>query len=414
MRSTARGGRRGAHRVQARPRRSRPSRLRTSTAPLLLLFVAAVAGVAVVASPLRSWAGFDAAAAVVGAAIRTATGPGLAALSAAQPATSSDDATAAGAIAQSPGTDAGARQLDPSGRMDLDQRPPLGGPPPTFPSLAGDRRAGLAYGSVDPSDSAGTSEDPDIAGSMDISIPSLVAGLHPPDSVAVPSAEPEDLTGYVWPLRGARITTWFTDTDDGFVVMRGKRIHDGLDIATFCGQRVIAAHSGTVLYAGRAFGPYIGFDGSLDAFYKHLRAGGDWKSLPLVVVIDDGNGYRSVYVHLSGYSVRPGDVVKAGDTVGKEGATGHATGCHLHYTLIRMDGPLVPVARELVRKWQYPTFVRERIDPIRVLSFKLRGAARRVPGVNPPKIPYRYVAPTRHAPPIDGDGHPQPLGQSPV
>ena len=243
----------------------------------------------------------------------------------------------------------------------------------------------LARGSVDPADP--------VPG-VDLDLVELAEVPQPAISVPQPpSVEPEQLTGYVWPLRGARIHGWFAASDDGFIVLRGQRVHDGLDLATFCGHRVVAAHAGTVLYAGRAFHPYLGFDGPVDALYDHLRAGRDWMSLPRVVVIDDGNGYRSAYVHLGSHSVKPGDVVKAGDPIGKEGATGRASGCHLHYMLVRMDGPLVPVAGELVRKWDYPARVRERIDPMRVLSFKRNGAARKVPGVDPPKVPFRYVPP---------------------
>ena len=53
-----------------------------------------------------------------------------------------------------------------------------------------------------------------------------------------------------------------------------------------------------------------------------------------MVVIDDGNGYRSVYAHFGKVKVqRRRQVVHAGQLLGFEGATGHATGCHLHYGL---------------------------------------------------------------------------------
>lgn len=263
------------------------------------------------------------------------------------------------------------------------------------------RSAGSAPAAIDSADPAAP-EDP--ADTMGASISPAPIG---PDTVQrtpapkIPSLEPEQLTGYVWPLRGARITGWFEYDAGGFVTIGAKRVHDGLDLATFCGHRVVAAHGGTVLYAGRRFDEWIAFDGPLDRFYERVRADGDWLRLPRVVVIDDGNGYRSVYAHLGSQSVKAGEIVKAGDPIGKEGATGRASGCHLHYELIRMDGPWMPVAPELVRKWRYPASVRERVDPMRVLSFKLRGHARRIPGLDPPTSPLRYEPPTPRRTPRD-------------
>ncbi len=183
------------------------------------------------------------------------------------------------------------------------------------------------------------------------------------------------------------MTTWFAPTDRGFVVIDGKRTHDGIDLASFCGHAVRAAHAGRVLYAGRRFLPYIGFAGSVHHYYRRV----DRKKLseymfPIVVVVDDGNGYRSLYVHLQESFVKAGDRVKAGQSIGKEGATGRASGCHLHYTLIRMDGRLIPVAPELVQKNRYPRYIRERVDPLLALSWKLPGRPRVVPGLPPPKI----------------------------
>jgi murein DD-endopeptidase MepM/ murein hydrolase activator NlpD len=201
--------------------------------------------------------------------------------------------------------------------------------------------------------------------------------------------EPEQLTGYHWPLRYATITTWFAPTSGGFVVIGGRRIHDGLDLATSCGDTVRAAHDGTVLHAGREFDRYIGYSVPPEGFLKSLKSGTGLGILPIVVVVDDGNGYRSAYVHLSSTRVRQGQRIRAGQPIGIEGATGHATGCHLHYELIRMDGSFQAVAPELVKAARYPPFVRERVDPLRVFSFLERGAPRQIPGIPPPLPPIR-------------------------
>jgi murein DD-endopeptidase MepM/ murein hydrolase activator NlpD len=182
------------------------------------------------------------------------------------------------------------------------------------------------------------------------------------------SEPPEKLTGYVWPLRGARFTSGFGPRDDGGIIINNERYHDGIDLASWCGDKVRAAHSGTVLYVGRKFDEHVGYSGPMDAFYARMeQIGGLVRWLPIVVVIDDGNGYRSVYAHLSKATVEAGDAVAAGDVIGLEGATGRATGCHLHYSLIRMDGAWLSVEPSFVRKLRYPPFVRERVDPLLVL-----------------------------------------------
>ncbi len=228
--------------------------------------------------------------------------------------------------------------------------------------------------------------DPTARASSRPSPTARAVGDTAPSSSAVPrSLPPEALTGYVWPVRGARITTWFEHTRGGFVVLDVGRVHDGIDLATFCGDWVLAAHDGTVLYAGRKFDRYIGYNGPLDAFYAEMeRRKLKSNALPIVVVIDDGNGYRSLYVHLREALVTAGDTVKAGQRIGREGATGHATGCHLHYSLIRMDGPYQAVAPELVEAWHYPRLLRERVDPMRVLSLEQDGAGTIVWGGEPP------------------------------
>lgn len=200
------------------------------------------------------------------------------------------------------------------------------------------------------------------------------------------SAAPEQLTGYRWPLYQARMTSFFAPRDTGFLVVDGQRIHQGLDITTFCGDEVLAAHGGTVVAAGRRFAYQIGFIEPPEAFYRKIDRTGTIGSLPIVVVIDDGNGYRSMYVHLSQASVKQGDVVRTGDLVGLEGMTGNATGCHLHYELVRMDGPWMRVAAARVKVDLYPAWQRERIDPLRVLSLKDKRAARFVPGIEPPRV----------------------------
>ena len=213
-------------------------------------------------------------------------------------------------------------------------------------------------------------------------LPSSSDAPETPDPAATPvnplakqppptSVDPSELTGYVWPVRNARLTSHFgprAPAEGGFVIIDGRAYHDGTDLATNCGDDVRAAHDGIVLYAGRNFDPYLGYWGDAEAIYDRLERIGRTNTQPIVVVIDDGNGYRSVYVHLQRADVEAGDVVEADDIIGREGMTGFTTGCHLHYTLIRMDGEWQQVVPRLY-EFGYPEYVRERINPIHVIPW---------------------------------------------
>jgi murein DD-endopeptidase MepM/ murein hydrolase activator NlpD len=230
--------------------------------------------------------------------------------------------------------------------------------------------------------------------------PSPTIGPRPTDGLPHKSGhprsvEPTELTGYVWPLRNALISSRMAPRDfGGFVIVDGKEIHDGLDLNTHCGDKVRAAHDGTVLYAGRDFDVFLGYRGDAQQIYDRLEDQGRVNTLPIVIVIDDGNGYRSIYVHLNRADVEAGAVVRAGDIIGLEGATGYATGCHLHYGLIRMDAGWQQVVPRLSR-FGYPPLVRERIDPLDVLPWGDQYAPQRLQDrANATPTPSAVPAPT--------------------
>ena len=150
--------------------------------------------------------------------------------------------------------------------------------------------------------------------------------------------------------------------------MDGEPFHDGIDLATFCRDWIRAAHGGVVLAAGRHYDEFMGWLGDLTPYTDRLNAKGLWPSLPIVVVIDDGNGYRSIYAHLRRTIVRPGDVVEAGDILGSEGATGRASGCHLHYGLFSPDEVATfGLEPDAVAHMLLPSQMIARMDPLRVL-----------------------------------------------
>jgi murein DD-endopeptidase MepM/ murein hydrolase activator NlpD len=176
------------------------------------------------------------------------------------------------------------------------------------------------------------------------------------------------LDGYVWPLRAGRVTLPFKAIPGGTRINAGKRFHDGLDMASFCGDRVGAAHAGVVLAAGRRFDDHIGWIGDLRPYYRVLDKRHMWNDLPIVVVIDDGNGYRSIYAHFRKVTVKRGQHVEAGQLIGYEGATGHASGCHVHYGLFSpYETKTFGVRADILKRLKLPKTEIARIDPLLVL-----------------------------------------------
>jgi murein DD-endopeptidase MepM/ murein hydrolase activator NlpD len=102
---------------------------------------------------------------------------------------------------------------------------------------------------------------------------------------------------------------------DGFGP-RAAGFHTGIDFPAPTGTPVAAAGAGCVTFAG-------------------------WNDgYGLLVVLSHGSGETSWYAHLSRIAVRPGACVTAGALVGSVGATGHATGPHLHFE-VRVRGAAI-------------------------------------------------------------------------
>ena len=117
------------------------------------------------------------------------------------------------------------------------------------------------------------------------------------------------------PLRGSyRLTSGFGYQKDPFT--GGKQHHNGLDLAAPLGTPVRSTMSGRVVTTGwsNIYGNYI--------------------------IINHGNGYQSLYGHLSKIQVQKGQAVNQGSQIGLVGSTGYSTGPHLHFTVYR-NGKLI-------------------------------------------------------------------------
>jgi murein DD-endopeptidase MepM/ murein hydrolase activator NlpD len=84
-------------------------------------------------------------------------------------------------------------------------------------------------------------------------------------------------------------------------------IHKGLDMKGEEGEEIKASNTGRVVLADELF-----FGGN-------------------TIILDHGQGIFTIYMHMSGFIVSPGDLVSKNDTIGFVGSTGRSTGPHLHF-----------------------------------------------------------------------------------
>ena len=130
---------------------------------------------------------------------------------------------------------------------------------------------------------------------------------------AVPAYARQDLSsrykGYwKWPVKGQISSTYGP---------RGAEFHHGLDIAADVGEKIYPLHAGTVK-----------FSGWLNNIYGRA------------VIIDHGDGIKTVYAHNSKNLVKQGARVKTSDPIAEIGSTGRSTGPHLHLE-VHVDGKTI-------------------------------------------------------------------------
>jgi murein DD-endopeptidase MepM/ murein hydrolase activator NlpD len=132
-------------------------------------------------------------------------------------------------------------------------------------------------------------------------------------------------TPSIWPAHGW-LTGTFGGRSDPFTGESGY--HQGLDISLEKGSPVYATADGTV---------------------EAAAYNGDYGNL---IVLRHGFGLTTRYGHLSGFNVTAGQTIKRGDVIGFVGATGRATGPHLHYEILangKLINPLQLLTQPAVR-----------------------------------------------------------------
>lgn len=116
---------------------------------------------------------------------------------------------------------------------------------------------------------------------------------------------------FIWPTPGHTISGYHYD----------PVVHPAIDIGGSEGNAIFAAEAGVVVYAGWHNGGY-GY----------------------VIVIDHGDGWQTLYAHLSLVNVGCGDAVFQGNVIGGMGCTGNCTGPHLHFEMMHDEyGKVNPI-----------------------------------------------------------------------
>ncbi|GHV44419.1 peptidoglycan-binding protein LysM [Spirochaetia bacterium] len=121
---------------------------------------------------------------------------------------------------------------------------------------------------------------------------------------------------FIYPVRG-RLTSPFGWRNDPISGVR--RHHAALDLAASMGTPVKASMDGKVSSVGynSVYGKYI--------------------------IISHGNGFQSMYAHLSLTSVKQGAAVTQGSKIGEVGSTGYSTGPHLHFAVYKNGRAVNPL-----------------------------------------------------------------------
>ena len=147
--------------------------------------------------------------------------------------------------------------------------------------------------------------------------------IKPGENLFIPGARMNDIDLrmslgelFMYPLPTKRhITSYYGMRKDP--ISGALQFHDGVDFRANTGTTIMAALDGTISVVSESwlYGKYI--------------------------IMSHPNGYKTIYGHLSAYSVKQGDKVARGKKIGEVGNTGYSTGPHLHFGIYDKNNKLV-------------------------------------------------------------------------
>ncbi|MBI2046197.1 MAG: peptidoglycan DD-metalloendopeptidase family protein [Parcubacteria group bacterium] len=123
-----------------------------------------------------------------------------------------------------------------------------------------------------------------------------------------------------WPLKSIKITQYFGNTEFAKSGAYNGQGHNGIDFRASVGTEVFSAGNGIVTATGNT--------DTIKGCYSY----GKW------VLIRHNTGLSTLYAHFSLIKVSPGQEVSTGELIGYSGATGYATGPHLHFSVYATQG----------------------------------------------------------------------------
>lgn len=146
----------------------------------------------------------------------------------------------------------------------------------------------------------------------------VIPSGKPPEEVPVAPLQVRTQTIFTTPIAGG--SGQFSWPTSGIITQYFTWYHNGVDIANSWGTAVLAADSGRVVSV-------------LNEAYGYGRH----------IIIDHGDGLRTLYAHLSESLVGVGDNVSRGQQIGRMGSTGRSTGSHLHFTVFSGNASVNPL-----------------------------------------------------------------------